>query len=273
MRERRVLAQRAQQPRLADAGLAGDGDDRRRARLQLVQRLPQPGQLTFSPDHRAILSFLPAPRLQPPYSRAKLSRQTRPTIDEPTRKDFAGRYRIVRELGRGASKTVVLAHDLKLDRDVALCLIAGDPGRVEREAKVMGRLGEHVHIATIYDWGEADGHVYMVVRHLAGGSLAAALAAAPGRRLPVEAVRRVGRDVADALAHAHAHGVVHRDVKPDNVWLTEDGTATLGDFGLALAAGRGAASGVDPGHRPLPLARAGARRPASVRTATSTRSA
>ena len=175
--------------------------------------------------------------MQPPYSRAKLSRQTRPTIDEPTGKDFAGRYRIVRELGHGSSKTVVLARDLKLDREVALCLIAGDPDRVEREAKVMGRLGEHVHIATIYDWGEADGHVYMVVRHLAGGSLAAALDAAPGRRLPVEAVRRIGRDVADALAHAHAHGVVHRDVKPDNVWLTEDATATLGDFGLALAAG------------------------------------
>ncbi|WP_028067832.1 protein kinase domain-containing protein [Solirubrobacter soli] len=165
------------------------------------------------------------------YSRAKLSPDPRPTIEEPTARLFAGRYRIHRDLGRGTSKTVVLAYDTKLDREVALCLIGGERERVEREAKVMGRLGEHPHIATIYDWGEDEGLVYMVVRHLAGGSLSAT------GPLGIDTVRRVGRDIADALAHAHAHGIVHRDVKPDNIWLTADGTATLGDFGLALAAG------------------------------------
>jgi eukaryotic-like serine/threonine-protein kinase len=137
----------------------------------------------------------------------------------------------VRDLGQGSSKTVVLAYDTKLDREVALCLIDDGRERVEREAKVMGRLGEHANIATIYDWGEDGGRVYMVVRHLAGGSLKAALGAGG---LPVETVTRIGRDIADALDHAHAHGIVHRDVKPDNI-LLEAGTgrALVTDFGIA----------------------------------------
>lgn len=152
---------------------------------------------------------------------------------------FAGRYRILRPLGRGASKDVYLAHDERLDRRVALALLTRGAGsaRVRREMQVTGRLGEHPHVVTVHDAGEHDGLTYLVLRAVEGGSLTARVDAAPGGRLPLEEVLRIGREVADALAHAHAHGVVHRDVKPDNVWLDGAGHAVLGDFGVALDGG------------------------------------
>ena len=100
--------------------------------------------------------------------------------------------------------------------------------------RVTGRLGDHPNIVTIHDAGEHDGMTYLVLRPMAGGSLAGVLASAPGRRLPVDEAVRIGGQIALALAHAHEHGVVHRDVKPDNVWLGSDGAVALGDFGVAL---------------------------------------
>ncbi|MEO8689399.1 MAG: AAA family ATPase [Solirubrobacteraceae bacterium] len=152
---------------------------------------------------------------------------------------FAGRYRVLRPLGRGASKEVYLAHDERLDRQVALALLTRGAGaaRVRREMQVTGRLGEHPHVVTVHDAGEHDGLTYLVLRPVEGGSLAARVAAAPGKRLPLEEVLRIGCEVADALAHAHAHGIVHRDVKPDNVWLDGAARAVLGDFGVALDSG------------------------------------
>jgi tetratricopeptide (TPR) repeat protein len=154
---------------------------------------------------------------------------------------IAGRYMPQRMLGRGGAKEVWLAHDLTLDRPVALARArSGAEGaqareRMRREARLMARLGDHPNIVTVYDAVE-DGDVLLIVaRYMAGGSLAERLAAAPGGRLPVEEVLRTGRSLADALAHAHEHGVVHRDVKPDNVWLAADGSAGLGDFGIAMA--------------------------------------
>ncbi len=146
---------------------------------------------------------------------------------------FAGRYRVLRPLGRGASKEVYLAHDERLDRQVALALLTRGAGaeRVRREMQVTGRLGEHPHVVTVHDAGEHDGLTYLVLRAVEGGSLAAQ------GRLPLADVIRIGREVADALAHAHGHGVVHRDVKPDNVWLDGAGHAVLGDFGVALDGG------------------------------------
>jgi hypothetical protein len=154
---------------------------------------------------------------------------------------FAGRYRIERPLGRGASKQVYLAHDERLDRRVALALFEDSRARarIEREMRLTGRLGEHPNVVTIYDAGEHEGLLYLVLRPMLGGSLAGLLVR--GRVEPARAAR-LGAELAAALAHAHAHGVVHRDVKPGNVWLTEDGRAALGDFGVAsegpLAAGR-----------------------------------
>ena len=135
----------------------------------------------------------------------------------------AGRYRPERLLGRGGAKEVWLAHDLTLERPVAIArALAGAAGeqvreRMRREARLMARLGDHPHVVTVFDAFDDGGQLHIVVRFMEGGSLAAALAAAPGGRMAVTDVLRTGRTVADALAHAHSHDVVHRDVKPDNI--------------------------------------------------------
>jgi tetratricopeptide (TPR) repeat protein len=149
---------------------------------------------------------------------------------------IAGRYRVRARLGRGAAKEVFRVYDERLDREVALALVtaagasATARARVEREARITGRLGDHPNVITVYDTGEVDGVPYLVLRAMPGGSLADRL---DHGRLPIPDAMRIGREIAMALAHAHAHGVVHRDVKPDNVWLADDGTAALGDFGIA----------------------------------------
>jgi class 3 adenylate cyclase/tetratricopeptide (TPR) repeat protein len=154
---------------------------------------------------------------------------------------LAGRYQVRARLGRGATKEVYLAYDKRLDREVALAIVVGAANndvatraRVEREAQVTGRLGDHPNVITVYDSGDVDGVPYLVLRAMPGGSLSDLLAR--GRPSLAQTIR-LGREIALALAHAHAHGVVHRDVKPDNVWLADDGSAALGDFGIAQRAG------------------------------------
>ncbi len=148
----------------------------------------------------------------------------------------SGRYNVRRFLGEGAKKRVYLAHDEKLDRDVAFALIktegidAQGLARVRREAQAMGRLGDHPHIVTIYDVGEDGGRPYIVSQYMAGGALSDLETARPTAR-----VLDIGRGVCEGLQHAHAQGVVHRDLKPGNVWLAADGTPKIGDFGLAVA--------------------------------------
>jgi class 3 adenylate cyclase/tetratricopeptide (TPR) repeat protein len=154
---------------------------------------------------------------------------------------LAGRYEIRARLGRGATKEVYLAYDRRLDREVALAIVVGAGSdaaaraRVTREAQVTGRLGDHPNVITVYDSGEIDGIPFLVLRAMSGGSLAERMA----RERPAffESMR-LGSEIAAALAHAHAHDVIHRDVKPDNVWLTADGRAALGDFGIAYQTGQ-----------------------------------
>ena len=154
----------------------------------------------------------------------------------------AGRYLLQRQLGRGAAKDVWLAHDLTLDRGVALARVSGTGAweRLRREARLTARLGGHRHIVTVHDVFEDGGTPCLVARYMTGGSLADRLERAPGGRLEPQEVIAAGREIADALAHAHAHGVVHRDVKPDNVWIDAEGEAALGDFGVAVAEGESA---------------------------------
>ena len=156
----------------------------------------------------------------------------------------AGRYRIERLLGEGNTKRVYLAHDERLGREVALAVLKteGLDGeqllRFHAEARAMARLGDHPHVVTIHDLGIEDGAIYLVTEYLSGGDLRDRLAAAEGRRLPVALTLALGTQLASALAHAHARGVVHRDLNPGNVWFAADGRAKLGDFGLGVSLAR-----------------------------------
>jgi hypothetical protein len=153
---------------------------------------------------------------------------------------LGGRYRMEALLATGGMGEVWTARDLLLDRAVAVKVLggafAGDSRaaeRLRREARATGRL-EHPDIARVLDLGEDDGRPYLVMELLEGESLAERAARA-GPMDPSEAARVVAT-VADALEAAHRDGVVHRDVKPGNVFLTSDGGVKVLDFGIAWCA-------------------------------------
>ncbi len=152
----------------------------------------------------------------------------------------AGRYTVTRLLGEGAQKIVYLVHDAALERDCALALLktevldADSLARVRREGQAMARL-THPNIVTVHDIGEEDGRPYLVCEYVPGGDLRHELDRANGS-LPLKRALAIAADVCCALAFAHSQGIIHRDVKPGNVHLAGDGSAKLGDFGLALAA-------------------------------------
>jgi tetratricopeptide (TPR) repeat protein len=161
-----------------------------------------------------------------------------------------GRFELVRELGRGGFGVVWEARDTELGRSVAFKAVrASGPGdahreRLLREAEAAARLS-HPNIVTIHDLGRTEHGPYLVLELLRGVSLAERLARGPA---PVAEAVRVGVEVARALAHAHAMGVIHRDLKPGNVFLCEDGRVKVLDFGLARVFGAAAAAGGTPGY-------------------------
>lgn len=154
-------------------------------------------------------------------------------------------YRIVEKLGEGGMGVVYRARDTKLDRDVALKflppnLVASEEelARFEQEARAISALN-HPAIATIYDVDEADGQKYIVLEYLPGGTLKGKLKRLKSEdgEFSLEEVTAYGIQIAEALSHAHRHGIIHRDVKTDNIMLTEEGKAKLTDFGLAKLRG------------------------------------
>ena len=166
-----------------------------------------------------------------------------PATDQPS--SFAnGRYVTEQFLGEGGKKRVFLARDELLDREVAFALIKTEGlddaarTRISREAQAMGRLGSHPHIVTVFDLGEHDGQPFMVTELMGGGDVEGVVEDAPEHKLPLEQAIRIAVETCRGLEFAHSRGIVHRDLKPGNVWLTEDGTAKIGDFGLAVATDR-----------------------------------
>ena len=149
-------------------------------------------------------------------------------------------YQIEDEIGRGGMAVVYRARDLRLERLVAIKVLppelAHDPAlgtRFTREAQTSAQLA-HAHIVPIYDVGERDGIAYFVMALVRGGNVAQLLEHQPRR--PVDEVRRLLCETADALAYAHLRRVIHRDVKPDNILLDADsGRAMVTDFGIARA--------------------------------------
>ena len=147
-------------------------------------------------------------------------------------------------LGEGGQKRVFLARDTELDRDVVIGVLnrrqieSDSLNRLRREAKAMARLDEHPNVVSVYDIGEEDGNPFIVTQYVRGGSVADVLSACRPAPLQLPEAIRIAAQTCRALNHAHAHGILHRDVKPRNVWLMRDGTVKLGDFGLALSLDR-----------------------------------
>jgi len=153
-----------------------------------------------------------------------------------------GRYTVERFLGEGGKKLVYLVHDTTLDRMAALGLIKTQGfddvarARILREARAMGRLSAHESILTILDIGDEDGQPFMVTELAGGGDVEDLIEKAEAHRLPLEQTLKISAEVCRGLDYAHSHGVVHRDMKPGNVFLTDDGIAKIADFGLAVVA-------------------------------------
>ncbi len=147
------------------------------------------------------------------------------------------RYAIQRELGAGGMAVVYLAHDRKLDREVALKVLRPELGAVlgaERflaEIKISARL-DHPHILTLIDSGDADGMLYYVLPYVRGETLREKLKRE--HQLGLDEALAITKQVASALDYAHRQGLVHRDIKPENI-LLQEGEAMLTDFGIALA--------------------------------------
>ncbi len=158
-----------------------------------------------------------------------------------------GRYEVLERLGEGATGIVYLARDLSLGRCVALKVVSTAPGRraevverLRREAEAVGRIS-HPNIVTVYDVGLAPDCLYLAMERLEGEDLRALIR----RQAPVPLAERarIACEIADALGTAHTKGVVHRDVKPANIFLTSGGTTKLLDFGFARLAESGTITG------------------------------
>ena len=208
--------------------------------------------LALSPDNSDAITFLAATRraldntaLQT-TDNPKTSTPRTPTDSSPDQStSFAnGRYQVKRFLGEGGKKKVYLAQDTTLDREVAFALIKTEGlddtsrTRIQREAQAMGRLGSHPHIVTVFDLGQEGDQPFMVTELMGGGDVEGLIDDAPNHLLPLEQAVKIAQETCRGLEFAHSRGIVHRDLKPGNVWLTADGTAKIGDFGLAVSLDR-----------------------------------
>jgi len=147
-----------------------------------------------------------------------------------------GPYRIINQIGQGGMATVYKAYHAAMDRYVAIKVLprqlAESPefiGRFQQEARTIANL-EHPHILPVHDYGESDGITYLVMRYFDAGTLKNRLRSGP---LSLAEVDRLFAQLAEALAYAHAHGVVHRDLKPANVLVDAQDNVFLTDFGIA----------------------------------------
>ena len=162
-------------------------------------------------------------------------------MTEGTHQVFGGRYELGEQVARGGTAQVFVAHDLLLGRPVALKVLISElssdsafVARFRREAQAAANLS-HPNIVPIFDWGEAESTYFIVMEYVDGEALSSIIRTQSP--IPAAQAASIASDIAKALAYAHRHGVVHRDVKPGNVLITADGQVKVTDFGIARAMG------------------------------------
>ena len=241
-------AEPARRPEALDRACAGDEELRREVEALLDSDERAGGFMSASAGELApelLDDLASAPRGKP--ASVTLDAPAAPTLDEgpaPAGDPMIGRrlgpYEVVGRIGAGGMGVVYEGRDTRLDRAVALKLLpeawSRDPqarSRLLREAKAASAL-DHPNICALYDLGEtADGRIYLVLGYYVGTTVARRIEAGP---LPVAEAVDVAVQTARGLRHAHAAGVVHRDVKPSNLLLTRSGEVKILDFGIAKVA-------------------------------------
>ena len=224
--------------------MRGSGEQRGQAEASRTRAAVRPGALT------ELLLEIARPEEAAGGPGDPLGRSEEPGLRGPSPGDRVGRFEIVREIGRGGFGTVYEARDPELGRAVALKLLrrAGPKelkaDRMLAEAEAAARLA-HPNIVHLYDLGNCEHGPFLVMELLRGTTLAERLR---GGKLPPREALRVTVEAAKGVAHAHGQGVVHRDLKPGNVFVCEDGQVKLLDFGLAQVFGRPALAGGTPAY-------------------------
>ena len=153
---------------------------------------------------------------------------------------LGNKYEIVELIGKGGMATVYKGYQAEIDRYVAIKVLPPHPGqdaefvkRFQLEARTIARL-QHPHILPVYDYGAQGDILYLAVAYIEGGSLATRIA---GGRMPLQMVNKYLNEISSALDYAHRQGIVHRDIKPDNILIGREGYALLADFGIAKLLG------------------------------------
>jgi DNA-binding SARP family transcriptional activator len=209
----------------------------------LLERLATEQEVEPAPETQRLVAAVRARRAQEVSASARPARGPAPAVAPGSL--FTDRYLIEGEITRaGGMARVFVARDLKIDRRVAVKVLAAEPteegrARFLQEIRITARLS-HPHILPLHDSGEVSGRLYYVMPFIEGETLRDRLER--DRELPLDTALTIARQAAAALAYAHEAGVVHRDVKPENI-LLHDGEVLVADFGIAHAARMAADTG------------------------------
>ncbi len=213
------------------SGASGGPEDAGKTQMGAPSPSPpkQPGPDASEPKPPEAKKSVPPPK--PPEG---ISRE-----EATLRETLAGKYEIIRKLGSGGMATVYLAKEIALDRMVAIKLLpkqfmrdAGFVKRFKSEAQIAANL-EHPHIVRIYQISEENDQVFFVMSFVPGGSITDKIK--EKGTIPIDDIIKWGMQTCDALAHGHANGVIHRDLKPDNVMLDRKEDVVVMDYGIARA--------------------------------------